>query len=166
MAKRAASAVLAGRTAVKTGGEYEDDAEKWCERIGSNGVIVPHLYRLVAKRGATGAWQAIAGLLGRGSSKRSDETCDLVVVCGVTRPGASARGPVHDENSLVARLSSWLIEESAIVMRVHAPRMDHSQGTEVLVTITTAPSRASVYVIHTERAHHLLCRHYGELRHT
>ena len=146
MVKRAASAAM-GESMTALRSEGGDDGQKWCQRIGANGIVVTHLYRLVAMRGATGAWQAIAELLGRGSSSRSETTYELVIVCGVTRPGSSARGPVHDEDALVARLSSWLIEESAIVMRVHAPRMDHSQGTEVLATLTTAPSRASVYVL-------------------
>ena len=146
MVKRAASAAM-GESMTAMRSEGGDDGQKWCQRIGANGIVVTHLYRLVAMRGATGAWQAIAELLGRGSSSRSETTYELVIVCGVTRPGSSARGPVHDEDALVARLSSWLIEESAIVMRVHAPRMDHSQGTEVLATLTTAPSRASVYVL-------------------
>ena len=43
------------------------------------------------------------------------------------------------------RLAAWILEEASVVLQVHAPRMNHSQGMTVLVTVTAAPTHFSVY---------------------
>ena len=121
------------------------------ESLGPHGVLVPQLYRLVAAKGARRAWDSLRSLLRpppafQGGDGDTDPAgvggMQLLAVCGLNSKSDSCPGYVQPDEM---RLAAWILEEASVVLQVHAPRMNHSQGMTVLVTVTAAPTHFSVY---------------------
>ena len=114
--------------------------------VSDRSTIIPHLYKLVAVHGESGSLDALRKLM-------CPVRCDrgsIVVVNGIPALSetdidkhSSSTQFTHSPHS---RLCRYLIEESEVVVRVHAPRMDHSQDNSVAITITTNISKVQKYV--------------------